>query len=69
MNIEKDERWAKQFGDFSEGLVMYLLGQLKNMSVALVDHVGADIFAVNRKRGIEYVKNQIQGISRKRRKS
>jgi len=49
MNIEKDERWAKQFGDFSEGLVMYLLGQLKNMSVALVDHVGADIFAVNRK--------------------
>ena len=48
MNIEKDERWAKQFGDFSEGLVMYLLGQLKNMSVALVDHVGADIFAVNR---------------------
>lgn len=49
MNIEKDERWAKQFGDFPEGLVMYLLGQLKNMSVALVDHVGADIFAVNRK--------------------
>lgn len=44
----KDKRWAKQFGDFAELLVMHLLGQGKNMSVALVDHVGADLFAVNR---------------------
>lgn len=45
---EKDERWAKQFGDFAENLTMYILGQLKNMSVALIDHVGADVIAVKR---------------------
>lgn len=44
----KDKRWSKQFGDFAELLVMHVLGQGKNMSVALVDHVGADIFAVDR---------------------
>lgn len=44
----KDDRWAKQFGDFAEGFVMYNLGQLKNMSVALIDHVGADILATDR---------------------
>lgn len=44
----KDQRWAKQFGDFAEQLVMYVLGRCKNMSVALVDHVGADVFAVSR---------------------
>lgn len=44
----KDQRWPKQFGDFAEQLVMYVLGQCKNFSVAYVDHVGADIFAVNR---------------------
>lgn len=44
----KDDRWAKQFGDFAENLTMYVLGQLKNMSVALIDHVGADIIAVKR---------------------
>lgn len=43
----KDDRWAKQFGDFAEGLVMYVLGQ-KNMSVALIDHVGADVIATDR---------------------
>lgn len=48
MSREKDERWAKQFGDFAENLTMYILGQLKNMSVALIDHVGADIIAVKR---------------------
>lgn len=42
---KKDKRWAKQFGDFAENLTMYVLGQLKNMSVALIDHVGADIIA------------------------
>lgn len=48
MAKEKDERWAKQFGDFAENLTMYILGQLKNMSVALIDHVGADVIAVKR---------------------
>lgn len=46
---DKDGRWAKQFGDFAELLVMHLLNQGKNMSVALVDYVGADLFAVARK--------------------
>lgn len=41
----KDDRWPKQFGDFAECLTMYVLGQLKNMSVALIDHVGADVIA------------------------
>jgi hypothetical protein len=45
---EKDERWAKQFGDFAENLTMYVVGQLQNMSVALIDHVGADIIASKR---------------------
>lgn len=44
----KDERWAKQFGDFAENLTMYVLGQLQNMSVALIDHVGADVIAWKR---------------------
>lgn len=48
MTKEKDDRWAKQFGDFAENLTMYTLGQLKNMSVALIDHVGADLIAVKR---------------------
>ena len=48
MTKEKDDRWAKQFGDFAETLTMYVLGQLKNMSVALIDHVGADVIAVKR---------------------
>lgn len=45
---DKDNRWAKQFGDFAESLTMYVLGQLKNMSVALIDHVGADVIASKR---------------------
>lgn len=45
---KKDDRWAKQFGDFAECLVMHVLGQLKNMSVALIDHVGADVIASTR---------------------
>ena len=48
MARDKDERWAKQFGDFAENLTMYVLGQLKNMSVALIDHVGADVIAAKR---------------------
>lgn len=38
-------RWSKQFGDFGEQLVMYLIGRQKNMKVALVDHAGADLIA------------------------
>lgn len=45
MSILKDPRWAKQFGDFGEQLVMYLVGRQKKMKVALVDHAGADIIA------------------------
>ena len=42
---ERDLRFPKQFGDYSESLVMYILG-LNNWSVALIDHVGADVVAV-----------------------
>ena len=44
----RDGRWAKQFGDFAEHLTMYVMGQLNNMSVALIDHVGADVIAIKR---------------------
>lgn len=43
---ERDLRLPKQFGDFSESLVMYILG-LNNWSVALIDNVGADVIAVS----------------------
>lgn len=39
------ERWPKQFGDFAEQLTMFVMGRLNNMSVALIDHVGADVIA------------------------
>lgn len=45
MSKNKDPRWSKQFGDFGEQLIMYLIGRQKNMKVALVDHAGADIIA------------------------
>ena len=45
MRKRKDPRWSKQFGDFGEQLVMYLIGRQKNMKVALVDHAGADLIA------------------------
>lgn len=45
MAEKKDPRWSKQFGDFGEQLVMYLIGRHKNMKVALVDHAGADLIA------------------------
>ena len=47
MTNYRDLRFPKQFGDFSESLVMYILG-LNNWSVALIDHVGADVIAVRR---------------------
>jgi len=46
--LERDGRWAKQFGDFAEHLTMYVMGQLSDMSVALIDHVGVDIIAIMR---------------------
>lgn len=45
MGNKRDLRFPKQFGDFAESLVMYVLG-LQNWSVALIDHVGADIIAI-----------------------
>ena len=45
MSNSKDPRWSKQFGDFGEQLVMYLVGRHKNMKVACVDHAGADLIA------------------------
>lgn len=42
---DDDGRRSKQFGDFAENLVMYMLGRYKKMKVALVDHEGADIIA------------------------
>ena len=45
MNHSRDLRFPKQFGDFAESLVMYVLG-LNNWSVALIDHVGADVLAI-----------------------
>ena len=48
MTNYRDLRFPKQFGDFSESLVMYILG-LNNWSVALIDHVGADVVAVRRR--------------------
>ncbi len=49
-----DKRLPKQFGDFAEMLVMYLLGKYKGARVALVDHVGADIIATNAERTARY---------------
>ena len=45
MSNRRDPRWSKQFGDFGEQLVMYLIGRQKNMKVAFVDHAGADLIA------------------------
>lgn len=57
---EKDGRLSKQFGDFAEGLVMYVLGKYKKMRVALVDHIGADIIA-NRKNSKEIIAISVKG--------
>lgn len=53
-NQELDERLPKQFGDFGECLVMYILGRYKKMRVALVDHVGADLIATDREKNRRY---------------
>jgi Holliday junction resolvase len=42
---KRDGRLPQQFGKFGESLVMFWLGQTLGYSVALVDHVGADIIA------------------------
>lgn len=57
----KDNRWAQQFGDFAEHLTMYVLGQLNDMSVALIDHVGADIIAVKRYSSTERYAISVKG--------
>jgi Holliday junction resolvase-like predicted endonuclease len=46
MESVKDGRWPKQLGDFGEQLVMQILIK-KEMSVALIDHVGADVIAAD----------------------
>lgn len=46
MEMITDGRWAKQLGDFGEQLVMQVLIK-KGMSVALIDHVGADVIAAD----------------------
>lgn len=53
-NCGIDKRLPKQFGDFAESLVMYLLGKHKGARVALVDHVGADIIATAPARSARY---------------
>ena len=50
----KDKRFPKQFGDFAETLVMFVLAKYKGMRVALVDHVGADLIATDRERTVRY---------------
>ena len=52
IEIDSDERIKKQFGDFAEHMIMYLLGA-EGMSVAHIDHVGADLFATD-KNGKKY---------------
>jgi len=44
-NEKADGRLPQQFGKFGESLVMFWMGQTLGYSVALVDHVGADIIA------------------------
>ncbi|KAA0975271.1 hypothetical protein FQ154_13785 [Paeniglutamicibacter gangotriensis] len=46
--LDRDPRWAKQFGDFGEHLVMYIVGIQKGLKVAVVDHAGADLIATDR---------------------
>lgn len=52
-NQVRDLRFPKQFGDFAETLSMYVLG-LQNWSVALIDHVGADLLAVDSSKSKRY---------------
>ncbi|HHT7813089.1 hypothetical protein HO929_00520 [Streptococcus suis] len=56
----RDLRFPKQFGDFAESLVMYLLG-LNNLSVAQIDHVGADVIAVNELSGFKRFAISVKG--------
>ncbi|HEM5123137.1 TPA: hypothetical protein U1246_001031 [Streptococcus suis] len=56
----RDLRFPKQFGDFAESLVMYILG-LNNCSVALIDHVGADVIAVNELSGFKRFAISVKG--------
>lgn len=60
MNKNRDLRFAKQFGDFAESLVMYVLG-LNNWSVALIDHVGADVLAISREKPCKRIVISVKG--------
>lgn len=64
MNFTEDKRLPKQLGDFGESLIMFLIGQIYEHKVAMVDHVGADIIATNRLEGDE---NKTYAISVKTR--
>lgn len=59
-NINRDLRFPKQFGDFAESLVMYVLG-LNNWSVALIDHVGVDVLAVSRELSYKRLAISVKG--------
>ena len=50
---KRDPRRAKQYGDFGESLVMYLLTGYRDMKVAVVDHAGADLIASDLDSGAE----------------
>lgn len=58
--MSRDLRFPKQFGDFAESLVMYVLG-LNNWSVALIDHVGADVLAVSRELNYKRLAISVKG--------
>ena len=60
MNHSRDLRFPKQFGDFAESLVMYVLG-LNNWSVALIDHVGADVLAISREEPYKRIVISVKG--------
>lgn len=60
IKMSRDLRFPKQFGDFAESLVMYVLG-LNNWSVALIDHVGADVLAVSRELNYKRLAISVKG--------
>lgn len=59
-------RLAKQLGDFSEQLVMTLLGRLARYNVASVDHEGVDLIAIdanNRRYAISVKSSQMSEVN------
>lgn len=43
-----DGNLKRQFGDFGERMVMYIIGQMKGYKVAYVDYEGADVIATDK---------------------